>query len=370
MVLVFLVMVPLPVGLAAWYLAERALPQYASSFGFVIHTEGESAAGGLLAAIPAIGSLGGSSSKDTDILARYLRSQALVGEVDAMLDLRAAWSGGHATDPVFAFNPSGTIEDLARYWRRMVSVHYDYGAGLMEVEVRSFDAAGAQAIARAVEEASSRLINNLSGIARTDRMRHATRELRLAEDRLVRARQALMEFRAEHRLIDPMADLTGDMEVIAQLQRELAEEGVAAEVLRKTLEEGRAGKRREEISDSRIRQSERRMEVIRQTIAAERRKIGGADDQKNYARLVGEYERLKVNVEVAQQAHVAALATHDATRAEADRQSRYVATYADAGLPERAVYPRTARIVALVAAAAFLGWSVVMLVIYSLRDRY
>ncbi|WP_375173913.1 sugar transporter [Pseudooceanicola sp.] len=368
MTLVFLCLVPLPVGGATWYLLVRAQPQFASTFGFVIHSESEGASSVLLSALPAIGGLGGSSSKDTDVLARYLHSQALVEKVGRRLDLRALWSAPHERDPIFTFDPKGTIEDLTRFWQRMVRVHYDHSAGVMEVEVRSFEAQTAQAIAQEIEAASSTLINRLSGIAREDRLRHAREELQRAERRLTDARQALTSFRAKHQVIDPMTDLAGGMQVIADLQQQLTEELVATEELRQTLAAGTTGARRENSGDFRIRMSERRIAILHDRIAEERAKIGGGGEG-SYARMMGDFERLSVGVEIAQQAYVAALAAWEAARAEADRQSRYVATYAAAQRPERALYPRTWQMLALVAAGAILCWSVVMLVIYGLRDR-
>jgi capsular polysaccharide transport system permease protein len=365
----FVLMVPGPIGLAAWYLWTRAQPQFASEFGFVIHSEAEAGTSGFLAALPAVGTLGGSSSRDTDVLARFLRSPGLVAEIDQRLDLNTLWAAGHDRDPVFALRPGGTIEDLTRYWRRMVSVHYDYSAGLMEVEARSFDPDSARAIALAIEGASSRLINRLSGIARRDRLAHATRELHLAETTLTEARQALTSFRAEQRLIDPMTDLSGDLQVIADLQRQLAEETVARDVLRQTLSDGQNGPRREESGDFRVKQSDRKIAVIRQRIEEERDKLGDAAGRRSYAQIMGEFERLSATVEIAQQAFAAALTARELARAEADRQSRYVATYARAGLPERAMYPRKAQILGMIAAGAFLTWSIMMLIVYGLRDR-
>ncbi|WP_136635907.1 sugar transporter [Pseudooceanicola onchidii] len=369
MLAVFILMVPGPVGVATWYMLTRAQPQFAATFGFVIHSEGDGASGGFLSALPAIGSLSGSSSKDTDVLARFLQSQTVVADLNHSLNLEEAWSAHHAQDPVFALKPDGTIEDLARFWRRMVRVHYDYSAGLMEVEVRSFAPQHALTIADALERAASDLVNRLSGIAREDRLKHATAELDRAEADLVNAREALTTFRARHQMIDPMTDLEGDMQVIAGLQQQLTEERIARDVLFQTLAEAKSAKRREDSGDFRIRQSDRRIAIIENRIAEEKQKINGTDGRRNYAKLMGDFERLTVGVEIAQQGFVTALAAREAARIEADRQSRYVATYATAGLPERALYPRSWQIITLVAVGAFLIWSILMLVIYGLRDR-
>lgn len=53
------------------------------------------------------------------------------------IDLRAIWSRPDG-DPVYRFNPDGTIEDLVDYWNDMVNVYYDSSTRLIEVRVLAF----------------------------------------------------------------------------------------------------------------------------------------------------------------------------------------------------------------------------------------
>ncbi|QYX56872.1 sugar transporter [Roseovarius sp. SCSIO 43702] len=353
--------------LAAWYLYGRAADQYGSTFGFAVHSESETD-GSLLQRVSGLAAISGVQSSDTDILYEYLHSQALVARIDRELDLRTLWAAPE-NDPVFAFDPAGSIEDLTSYWSRMIRVSYDSGAGIMTIEARAFDPADAQAIAMAIESACSELINRLSAVARQDRLGHAQGELRQAEHRLSDARQALTAFRVRHRLVDPMADLAGEMGVIQELQQALAEELVTLDMLRATIGNGRVGARKGEITDVRITQSELQIEVIRDRIAQERQKFGGEGGSRDYARLMGEFERLRVDVEVAQEAYVVALAAFETARAASDRQVRYLAPYSAPTLPETSRYPDRFVLLAAIAAGLFLLWSVLVLVAYSLRDR-
>lgn len=131
----FVLLVGLPSLLTALYLWQRAADQYASDVAFSVRTEDKSSAIELLGGIT---ELSGSSSSDTDILFAYLSSQELVAKVDEQVDLRAIWSRVPVRqDPLFAFDRGGTIEDLQAHWRRMISVVYDSGTGLIDLEVRA-----------------------------------------------------------------------------------------------------------------------------------------------------------------------------------------------------------------------------------------
>ena len=125
---------------------QCAADQFESTLAFSVRQEEAPAPSALFGAFAGFTS---QTASDTDVLYAYLDSGDLVARVDADVGLRAAYSLPRAQDPVFAFDPSGTIEDLTRYWRRMTRVAYDPGTGLIEIRVRAFDAASAKAIAEA-----------------------------------------------------------------------------------------------------------------------------------------------------------------------------------------------------------------------------
>jgi capsular polysaccharide transport system permease protein len=181
------------------------------------------------------------------------------------------------------------------------------------------------------------------------------------------ARQAMATFRAESRIVDPEADISGEMAVLTDLQRKLSDELMTLELLRNDAA-GRRTARNAEVAEARITQSERRIAAIRDRLAAEREKFGGVAE-RDYTELLTRFETLSVELEFAQQTYVAALGALDMARVEARRQSRYLAIYEAPRVPDAATGPRRATILAAVAASLLLLWSVVVLTAYGLRDR-
>jgi len=355
----FLMLVGLPSGVTGWYLWERAVDQYASYVGFSVRTEEKGSAIELLGSVA---DLSGSSSTDTDILYEFLQSQELVAAIDAKLDLRTIWAKADPeVDPVFAYHPPGTIEDLVDHWERMVKVYYDSGTGLIDLRVLAFDPVDATTIATEIYARANARINELSAVAREDAIGYAREELSQAEDRLRQARIDIQAFRNRTQIIDPTIQTQTQSGLIGALETQLAE----AQIERRLLEEtARSG-------DPRITQSELKIDVIRAQIAEERGKLGleTAGGASSVADLVGEYEALSVDLEFAQQAYTAARATFDASRNEARRQSRYLAAHVTPTKAEQAKYPERPVILGLISMFLFLTWSVVVLVAYALRDR-
>ena len=274
------------------------------------------------------------------------------------LDLRALYSKPWPDDPFFAFNPEGSIEDMVSYWGRMVRISYDATTGLIELRVLAFDPEDAQAINAAIVAESNRMINALSASARDDATRYAREERNQAVERLKQAREQITAFRERTQIVDPQADLQVQMGLLGTLNGQLAEALITVDLLRDTTRQG----------DPRVAQAERRIEVIETRIADERRKFGGTESG-DYASVIAEFERLSVDLEFAQRSYTAALAAYDVAQAEAQRQSRYLATYIEPTRAEKSQYPERLLLTALTGLFLLLGWAMGSLIWYSVRDR-
>lgn len=368
LLLSFLLLVAGPVGTTLWYLNERAVDQYGSTLGFTVRSEESITAsdvfGGLQTAIGGAG-----SSSNSDILYAFIRSQEIVADIDTELDLRALYSRHTEVDPIFGFHNGGdfygietpgTIEDLTNYWQRMVRISYDQTSGLMEVTALAFEPDEAQAIAQAIYDQSLARINALSDQARADATRYASEELVLKEDLLKQASDALTAFRVENQIVDLTTDIQGQMGVLSALQQELVTAQIELDLLLQNSSPGSA----------RIEQVQNRIEAIERRIDEERLKFGtGVQGGESFATTAAEFERLTLEREFAQEAYVAARAVYDSAVAEANRQSLYLAAYIEPTRAEKSEYPQHGLIIGLVALFAFLGWSILALVYYSLRDR-
>lgn len=346
-----------PVAITAWYLSERAAEQYASRVGFSVRAPDTAKSSELLRG--GVGTMAGSSVTDADILYEFIQSQQMVAQLDAELDLRRLFSRPQ-NDPVFAFDAAAPVEDLVTYWRSMVDISYDASTGLIELRVRAFAPDDAVAIADGILNHATILINALSAEARADTTAYASADLDRAVERLKDARQALARYRAHERIIDPSADVQGQMTVLISLQQKLAEKYVELDLLSENTRS----------SDTRIAQARTEVAVIENRIEEERRKFGfGGEGDRTFSAKIARYEELSVELEFAETAYLSALAAHDAARREAQQQSRYLAAYLQPTRPQSAEFPQRPLLLGLVALFAFLIWSLLTLVYYSLRDR-
>ncbi|MEH6645910.1 sugar transporter [Sulfitobacter sp.] len=349
-----------PLIVAGFYLYTIAEDQYASHLGFSVRTEEVGSAIELLGGIT---ELSGSSSSDTDILYEFIQSQRMVRLMNDRLDLVKIYH--KESDPVFGLGDDTRIEALAKYWNRMVKVFYDSASGLIEVRVLSFDPEDSRAIAIALFEESSRMINDLSAIARADAMGYADEELIRSVERLKEVRQARTAFRNRTQIVDPAIDIQGRMVLLNSLQAQWAEASIALQELLV-----------QDISreDSRIVTARRRIDAINTLMEQERSKIGTSTQtvdgtEEAYSDLLAEYEVLQVELEFAEKSYLSSQAARDVSFAEAQRKSRYLAMHVEPELAETAEYPRRGILMGLLAVLAFISWSILAMIYYSLRDR-
>lgn len=352
----------LPLLLTIGYLYIFAQDQYHSNTGFTVRTEETSSASDLVGGLSAFMG-GGGGTTNTDVLYEFMQSQEIVERINARIDLVAHYSQTWPGDPVFSIWPDAQIEDLLWYWRRMVRISYDKSSGLIEMQVRARDAQTAQAIGQAVVEESEQMINALNEAARRDSTANAQLDLDEALLRLRTAREALAEYRARTQIVDPMADIQGRMGVLTNLQQQLAEALIENDLLIQVVTTD---------TDPRLRQTQRRIEVIRARISEERRNFATQDVtvfDTDYPYLIAQFESLSVDQEFAEQTYRAALTALDAARSNASRQSLYLATYIRPTLASRAEYPQRLTLIGLTAMFLVLAWSIMALIYYSIRDR-
>jgi len=352
----FVLIVLVPFALTLGYLQTRAADQYHSEVAFSIRSEDTaSAAAGLLGALTQIGT---GSASDTDILFEFIQSQTIVEAIDADLDLRALYNRAEG-DPVFTLGDDPTIEALHAHWRRMVEISYDSATGIIHVRANAFDPGDATAVAAAILAQSDALVNRLSDQAQEDAIRYAREDFTEAEDNLRAMRQRLGAFRRENRIVDPSADVAGQMGLLNALQGELAQALVERDMLLSFVG----------AEDQRVIQVNRRIDAVTGRIEAERASLGVAATGDALPDVVGRYEELLVDLEFANNAYVQTLAGLTTARAEARRQSRYLAPHVAPTRAESALYPRRTLLAALTGLFLVLGWAVLMLVYYNMRDN-
>lgn len=363
--LTFLLLVIGPLAATLWYLETRAADRYASRASFSIRSAEQAPALEIFGAVTHLG--GGSGLADSQILYDFIQSQQIIEEIRVPAGLEQRW-GRASEDVLFTLGQDQPIEEIHDHWARMIDISLDLTSGILDLEVRAFGAEDAQVIARAILEASGRLVNEISENARDDAVRFAAQERDAAEQRLRDIRAALRTFKLRSGLRtfrdteQPAAakDTRAALGAMAAMEEERAR-------LRAELDglegQGDAGTPRADLLKAKL-------ERLAQRIAAHQARLNGAPaGQAKPAQAAIAYEELLVDRAFAEEAYKLALATYDQASAEARRKQRHLAVHIQPTLSERADYPDRSMWLITIGLAGFALWSILMLVIGNIRER-
>ncbi len=354
LMLSFAAWVVAPLVIAAWYFLAQAAPQYASHVGFVVRSEDMQSP---LSMLGGLADLPGSEAADAAILNNFVQSQDILLRVAQVQDLSVAFNSEQ--DPVFSLGHDQRVEALLSHWKRRVTVYLDTQSGMIEVRVIAFDAAAARAIATQIFDESARLVNQLSQQAREDATRFSKAEAERAFDRLRKARQALLAFQARVQIIDPRADIRGQMAVLQSLQSKLVNARVDLALLQEN----------QRPNASKLAQAMAEIAVLNQMVQQERDRLGQVGAEEGYADVLAEFEALSIEREFAETTYLAAQAAHDAALAEAQRKTRYLARYLGPTIAETAEYPKSGLWLLGLAAVLLGSWGICAVGFYAMRDR-
>jgi capsular polysaccharide transport system permease protein len=354
----FVLIVALPVTLAAIYYCFFAANQYVAEFRFGLRSaEPVRAESGPLfqpsAAQTRIG-------LDSYVVVQYIASRAIIDDLDKSIDVRRMFSSRKA-DWLARLHLPAPVEDLVTYWRGQVDAFFDPTNGTIVVRARAFTPEDALRLAQGILASSERLVNDLSARARRDALRNSEQDVRRTEQRLATALVKLRRFRDKEGVIDPRKQADASAALDGRVRDDLVRADTQLSTLQQYLQADAPALK---LLQARI----HALKAQRKTIESEVTNNAASDSQA-LSRIMGSYEELESERSFAETAYRHALEALDRARMNADRQHLYIADFVQPQLPEEALYPRRLRSIGIVSLIAFAAWAIGCLTVRSVRDH-
>jgi capsular polysaccharide transport system permease protein len=358
-----LVVIGLPTLVAGIYYAFFASDQYAATGHFIVRHRSDNAAMTGTLSVLGLGTPPSGSTPDTMVVNDYMVSLQMIKDLGPLVDLRAFYDKPQI-DSWARLRPSWgrdfvSDEDLRNYWQKMATVHFDQTTGLSKFEVRAFSAEDAKSVADQVFKLSEDLVNRLSERSQEDSLALARREVESYRGRALESLDALLAFQERAQQVDPQGFAAARNEIQAGIEQELTQLQAQLDVLRKRLPEDAPG----------ISQVKDRLNVVEKQLATERARSTVSVSGESAAKILNEFEKLKLESEFATQAYMSSLASLESARVEAIRQNLYLETFVRPHLPQIPEYPRALLNTVLVFVVSFLVWSIGGLLLSAAREH-
>ena len=194
----FFVMFFIPTIITSIYYGLIVSDQYATEARFALKT-GETSVLDSLAGIAGISA--SQQTQDSQIIVAYIKSRAMVEDLDAIFDFRKTFARDEV-DYFSRFKATDRIEDMVKYWNKRLDAKVESQSGIIAIEVRAFTAEESLALAKKIVDLSESLINRMSERARQASLKQSTEELERAQTKLRAASNAMRNIRNSEGILD------------------------------------------------------------------------------------------------------------------------------------------------------------------------
>ena len=339
------------------YCALVASPMYVSETKFAVRSAVEQPMGIDIAS--QLFKTASTSVQDARIVDAYLRSPDVFEKLDGELQLTQHYSDTNR-DWVSRLASSPTLWDKESFWQRVAKPKIDVDSGIVTFTVRAYTPDMAQNIAAGILRQGEALINEMNERSRNDAIRLAESEVKVAQERIVKAQKALEAFRDEHKELDPKATATGLQSLVFELEGERSK--VKAE-----LAEARSYMKQ---TAPQVKALEKRLAAVETQLNAEKARIAGNPAEGSTINSwVSQYENLMIESEFAQKQLTTAMSAYEQARSMALAKSRYLVAIQQPTLPDESRYPRTWVFTLCAFFGFFLIYGLVRLIVASIREH-
>jgi capsular polysaccharide transport system permease protein len=304
--------------------------------------------------------LGGTTSDagtDRAIVSEYILSPDMIFSLDKLLDLRTHFSTSKA-DFFSRLSSDATLDEFINYWQTIVTVKLDSASGVTTLHTKAFTSELAHAMNSEILRLSEQLINNMNNRALTDSLAQTRHEVKLAENRLAKARQALSSFRNQYQEIDPSATATSRVSLVSQLEAQLSAARVELETIRKFMSE----------DSHQVQALKGKMSGLEKQIDFEKNRIASSNNPE-LIQLLERFEELTMEHEFAQQMYVSAITSLETVRVKMENKSSYIEAFQRPTVPDEPTHPERGKRIIISIVVILLSYGILLLLIAGVRDH-
>jgi capsular polysaccharide transport system permease protein len=352
--ILFLAAFMLPLIVLSAYLLFLASNRYESLASATITEEKPSASSIDLSVIGITSTV---SDKDSLILKAFIESRDMLLFLDERLRLRE-----HVTQPSIDFysrlDEDATIEDFHEYYLWLIEVEYDTSSKLISFSVQAFDEEFAHSLLQLIVEQSQQFIDRLNEQITREQMRFFDIQIAETESRLKQAKEELIAFQRENRLMTTEGESQTIMATIQTLEQELAQKqsdlSARLQVLDKTAPQ--------------LQTLQLDITALESQIVSAKERLTGSSDT-SISELDAQFREIQLNLEFITNIYKSNLSALEQARLEAAKRLKFLIVVSQPSTAEQAEYPQQAYIIATAGVILMVLYFVLSLTVAIIREH-
>jgi len=349
------VAVPFTVFLA--YLIFLSNDRYVSSTQIVVRQSG-SESGRLPGIAVLLGSANTTSREETLYLKSFVTSIDMLKVLNQKLDWKKHYSR-QTNDILFLLDPEAPVEDVLKFYNRMITAHLDETNGLLQISVQAYDPNFSRLVLETILEESEIFVNELSHRMARDQMSFAADQLDLARENLREQQTELISFQKKNNAFDAQADVLVRSEVIGEIESELTRQRAELNALRATLNE----------NAPQVKQLRQKISGALLQLEKERRMVVSSADTKQLNMIALQYRNLVTMATISEEAYKLGVTALENARIEASKKMRSLVIVVSPNLAEMPLLPQRLYNLVSVLLALLLIYGILRFVVATIKDH-
>jgi len=349
----------LPMTIASIYYGFFAVDRYVSDSQVVVRQAGSNTGAQQVPGLSMlIGGVNPASREETLYLRQFIDSPDML----AILQKQLNWSAHYSAqwrDPLYWIGEEVPMEELLKYYRRLVKVRYDELTGLLTVEVQAFSPDFALATQKLVLLESEKFVNELSqGMAR-EQMKFAESELSYARKNYETKRELLIKFQNENNLLDAQASAKSGAAIVAELESRITMERATLSALSSQLD----------ARSPQVQQQQNKIAALLKQLKFEKANLVSASAGGQLNVIAANYQSLMLDAGIAEETYKISINALESARIETSKKIRSLITVVTPALPQGAVYPRHIYNLLTILIGVLLAYGIARFIIASIEDH-
>lgn len=316
--------VALPTAVASYWFSNHATPIYASHSEFILQSQDrQTPAAGMPAMASALG-----GNQDAIALQGYLKSKEAFLALDINHNLRAHLTN-EDLDLWHRISSDATDEDIYEAWRKLMKVSFDPTEGVTRMEIRSFDPELSRVLSEDLLFMAEERVDRMTVRLREDAVSSLMRAVDEQTKALGSARARLLEVQSRSNALSGAMEGELIQSQLASLEAELSN----ARLTYASITSNKSP------YPARVDAAQQKIAMLEQEISKLRARISGSGEGQSVAATASEIAAAELDIETRLEVLRGTIANLEAARADAIKQSRYLAVSVKPLTSDDAVFP-------------------------------
>lgn len=304
-----------------------------------------------------LGITNAAADRDAYTLKEFIESNDMLNHIQQKLDFR-----GHASSTDIDFwsrlDVAAPLEDFVEYYHDMVTVTFDTESKILRFSVQAFNPDYAQQMLNLIVQRSQEFIDRMNEQVTGEQLRFFDIQIANSEKRLTTAKDRLVRFQRENKLLSTQGESATIMATVGALEQALAQKQSELNARLKVLDK----------TAPQLTTLQLEIGALGMQISREKDRLAGGQST-SLSELDSQFREIELNLEFTTALYKSNLSALESARLEAARRLKFLIVVAQPSRAELSLYPQRLYIIGTAAIILLALYFVVSLGIAIIREH-